>query len=204
MPTLNDEEFREHALNELREIRHEVIDMATDHDIYWKVQREVIQRNPRLLMIHSAFLDMLNGSYSHSAAMRVRRLVDRNNRTISLRGLLEELRKYPDLLNGQITDAELAADGDELDRATSKVRGYVDQFIAHHDRLPVAAVPIHGELNAAIELLIRLLRKYYGSLAGSDVDVVVGYLEDPLAIFRFAWIEINNDGTGGELNTSWP
>jgi hypothetical protein len=70
------------------------------------------------------------------------------------------------------------------------VKDYVDQFIAHHDRSPVAAVPIHRELNAAIELLISLLRKYYSILAGSDIDVVVGYLQDPLAIFRFSWIDI--------------
>jgi hypothetical protein len=90
-------------------------------------------------------------------------LVDKDNRTISLRGLLKELSKYPDLSNGVSAD-ELAADINELDQGTSKVKDYVDQFIAHHDRSPVATAPIHRELNAAIELLIRLLRKYYGVL----------------------------------------
>jgi hypothetical protein len=189
MPTLSSKGFLERALHELREIRNEVIDLATDYDVYWKVQREVIQRNPRLLTIRSAFFDMLNDAYAHSAAMRVRRIVDKDNRTISLRGLLKELSKYPDLLKGRVSEVELAADSDELDRATSKVKDYVDQFIAHHDRSPVATAPIHRELNAAIELLIRLLRKYYGVLAGSDIDVVVSYLEDPLTIFRFAWID---------------
>jgi hypothetical protein len=72
------------------------------------------------------------------------------------------LRNYPDLLDGRITEAELTADVAELDRATVGVKNYVDQFIAHNDRSPVAEVPIHRELNAATELLIRLLRKYYG------------------------------------------
>jgi hypothetical protein len=189
MSTLNSKSFLERALPELREIRDEVVDLATDRDIYWKVQHEVIQRNSRLLMIRSAFFDMLNDAYSHSAAMRVRRLVDKDNRTISLRRLLEQLREYPDLLAGRVTEVELAADGAELDRATARVKDYVDQFIAHHDRSPIAGIPIHHELNAAIDLLVRLLRKYYGVLAGSDVDVVVHYLEDPLTIFRFAWIE---------------
>jgi hypothetical protein len=189
MLTLSSKSFLERALHELREIRNEVIDLATDGDIYWKVQHEVIQRNPRLLLIRSAFFDMLNDAYSHSAAMRVRRLVDKDHRTISLRRLLEQLREYPDLLAGRVTEVELAADVAELDRTTEKVKDYVDQFIAHHDRSPIAEVPILRELNAAIELLVRLLRKYYGILAGSDVDVVVHYLEDPLTIFRFAWIE---------------
>ena len=183
MTALSKKNFLERALHELREIRNEVIDLATDYDIYWKVQRDVIQRNPRLLTIRSAFFDMVNDAYAHSAAMRVRRLVDKDNRTISLRGLLTELSKYPELLKGRVSEVELAADSKELDQATSKVRDYVDQFIAHHDRSPIATAPIHRELNAAIELLIRLLRKYYGVLAGSDIDVVVSYLEDPLTIF---------------------
>jgi hypothetical protein len=78
------------------------------------------------------------------------------------------------------------------------VKDYVDQFIAHHDRSPVATAPIHRELSAAIELLIRLLRKYYGALAGSDIDVAVSYLEDPLTIFRFAWIETSADLESGQ------
>jgi hypothetical protein len=189
MTALSSKNFLERALVELREIRNEIIDLATDYDIYWKVQREVIQRNPRLLTIRSAFFDMLNDAYAHSTAMRVRRLVDKDNRTISLRGLLKELSKYPDLSKDRVSADELTADINELDQGTSKVKDYVDQFIAHHDRSPVATAPIHRELNAAIELLIRLLRKYYGVLAGSDIDVVVSYLEDPLTIFRFAWID---------------
>jgi hypothetical protein len=189
MSTLSSKSYLERALHELREIRDEVIDLATGHDIYWKVQHEVIQRNHRLMMIRSAFFDMLNDAYSHSAAMRVRRLVDKDNRTISLPKLLEELKKYPELLEGQVADSELVADCAELDFVTAKVKDYVDQFVAHHDRSPIAEVPIHRELNAAIELLIRLLRKYYDVLARSDIDVIVDYLEDPLTIFRFAWVE---------------
>ena len=193
MNTLSSEDFLEWFRHELSEIRDEVICLATDYAIYWKVQREVIQRNTRLLTIRSAFFDMLNDAYAHSAAMRVRSLVDEDSRTISLRRLLKELSKYADLLRGQVSEAELAEDSYKLDRATSKVKGYVDQFIAHHDGSPVATAPIHRDLDAAIELLKRLLKKYYGVLAGSDIDVVVSYLEDPLTIFRFAWIDAQTD-----------
>ena len=128
---------------------------------------------------------MLNDAYAHSAAMRVRRLSRQRQPDDFLRGLLKELSEYPDLSKGRVSADELAADIDELDQGTSKVKDYVDQFIAHHDRSPVATAPIHRELNAAIELLIRLLRKYYGVLAGSDIDVVVSYLEDPSDHFSF-------------------
>ena len=69
---------------------------------------------------------MLNDAYAHSTAMRVRRLIDRNNRTISVRRLLKDLGEYPDVLPEIIGKDELVRDIELLDRATSKIKGYVD------------------------------------------------------------------------------
>ena len=137
---------------------------------------------------------MMNDAYAHSAAMRVRRIVDRDDRTISLRKLLNELVNYPDLLNQQVTALELTNDIQALDQATSKVKAYVDQFIAHHDRTPTADTPFNRELSHSIDTVIRTFKKYYGILAGVDLDVVIDY-SDPLAIFRFAWIEAEKGAT---------
>jgi hypothetical protein len=189
MATLSSENFLERASLELLEIRDEIIDLAADRSTYWKVQHEVIQRNAKLLTTRSPFFDMLNDAYAHAAAMRVRRLVDKDNRTISLRKLLQDLMEYPDLLSGKITESELESDIAELSRGTSKIKDYVDQFIAHHDRTPDTSAPIHRELNTAIDVLIRLFKKYYAVLKGSDIEVTVSYLEDPLRIFQFPWIE---------------
>ena len=163
--------------------------MATDRDIYWKVEREVIQRNPRLLSIRSAYLEMVRGSYADAVSSRVRRLIDGDSRTVSLRKLLVELKGYPELFRDPLASKELESDIEELDRTTLKIKVFVDQHVAHHQRKPVAVAPTHGELNAAIDTLIAVLRKYYAILAGSDLSVVVGYLEEPLAIFRFPWTE---------------
>ena len=132
---------------------------------------------------------MLNDAYAHSTATRVRRLIDRNNRTISVRRLLKDLGKYPDVLPEIIGKDELVRDIELLDRATSKIKGYVDQFVAHHDRKPTSEAPIYRELNGAIDLLIQLFKKYYGAIAGADFDPIVSYLEEPLSIFRFSWFE---------------
>jgi hypothetical protein len=145
--------------------------------------------NRQLLTAHSPFLDMMNDAYAHATAVRVRRLVDKNNRTISLLRLLRQLTQYPDLFNDTMSTEDVRRDADELDSATSKITDYVDQFVAHHDRTPVADAPIHRELNSAIDVLIAVFRKYYGVPAGSDINPVVSYEHDPLAIFRFAWIE---------------
>ncbi len=52
------------------------MDLATDRDIYWKVQEDVIRKNGRLLAMHSAFFDMMNDAYAHATASRIRRLVE--------------------------------------------------------------------------------------------------------------------------------
>lgn len=194
MVQLSSNLFRERALAELLEIRSEVLDLATDKDIYWKVQKDIIQRNVRLLTIRNPFFDMLNDAYAHATAMRIRRLVDKDNRTISLYRLLQELKGYPDLTGNELKQGELEQDIDALRNATAKVKDYVDQFVAHHDRTPTSSAPIYRELNAAIDLLIQLFKKYYGILQGADIEVVVSYLEDPMSIFRFPWLQVDPQG----------
>ena len=77
----------------------------------------------------------------------------------------------------------------KLDRTCERVKGYVDQFVAHHDRTSSASVPTHRELNEAVDALVETFRKYYAIVNDADIEVVVGYLEEPLSIFRFPWIE---------------
>jgi len=157
-PKLSSKNFRERALQELLALRNEVIDLATDRDIYWRVEREVIQCNPRLLSIRSAYLDMVRGAYADAMSSRVRRLIDKGRPTISLRRLLVELRGYPELFCNRVTPAELERDIEELHRTTRKIKDFVDQHVAHHQRNPVATVPTHRELNEGIDTLIAVLR----------------------------------------------
>lgn len=186
---LSSSNFRIRASAELAEIRDEILDLATDRDVYWKVQREVIQQNPRLLNARNAFFDMMNDSYAHATASRIRRLIDRDYRVISLRRLIEALGDYPDLLSGKMSTENRKDDLATLDRTCEKVKGYVDQFVAHHERNSSATVPTYRQLNEAIDVLIETFRKYYAVINGADIDVVVSYLEEPLSIFRFPWIE---------------
>jgi hypothetical protein len=180
--------FKLRATDELVELRGEVLALATDQDIYWKIQREVIQKNSRLLTMRSAFFDMMNDAYAHSTASRIRRLVDRDSRTISLRRLIEELASYPDLFRGKLTLQDVRDDLMTLDQTCGKVKDYVDQFVAHHDRKSTATIPSHHELNEAIDTIVATFKRYYAVFTGADIDVVVSYLVDPLTIFSFPWV----------------
>jgi DNA mismatch repair ATPase MutS len=193
---MNSSDFRASAAQELVEIRNEVLSLATDRDVYWRVQREVIQKNARLLTTSSPFFDMLNDAYAHATASRVRRLVDHDSRTVSLRRLLEQLADYPELLAGKMSADDLKRDLAELETTCKKVKDYVDQFVAHHDRNSCAPAPTHRELNQAVYTVIAKFRTYYALINNADVDPVVGYLEDPLSIFRFPWIDAPNAPAG--------
>lgn len=190
-------DFKQKALKDLRIIRDEILDLATDSDIFCKFQKEVMQRNARLLKIRSPFIDMLNRSYVHATAARIRRLTDRHKDCISVAKLLEELQNHPVLLKRQlgvenmvnrVSREELEQDLMGLDAACCPVTDYVDKHVAHHDKRQRSALPKHRDVNAAIDKLIEIFKKYYALLNGADTDVVVSYLEGPLAVFRFAWL----------------
>jgi hypothetical protein len=191
------ENHRRQVIRDLNELWSEIMELATDRDIYWKVQHEVIQKNARLLSMRSAFFDIMNNAYAHSMASRVRRLVDRRQRTLSLRTLIEWVMKKPDLWHGKFTLQDLKTDLVVLDKTCTKVKRYVDQFIAHHDRSSSAAVPTHKDLNNAVDKIVDVFRRYHVLLTGSDIEPVLQYLEHPLAIFTFPWLEANGPNGKG-------
>lgn len=180
-------------IREIDELRNEIVDLATDRDIYWKVQHEVIQKNARLLITTSAFFDMLNNSYAHATAVRVRRLVDQRSRTLSLRRLIQDLGRCPELFLEKFSKEDLRADMALLDATCKKVKCYVDQFVAHHDRNGSAAIPTHKELNEAVDTIVSVYRRYYGLLKNTDIDPLLHYVVEPLAIFTFPWVNASTD-----------
>jgi len=178
-----DNDTIERTARELQELKGDMLELIEDHDIYWKVQR-VIQSNARLLTAHSSFFDMMNDGFAYAAAIRIRRIVDEDNRTVSLLRVLAELRNHP-----KLTDAhELTRDIQELRDTTARIRRYVNQYVAHRQRKATAEIPKNRELTSAIETISSIFRKYYGVVLNTDIDLHVSHLTDPLEIFRFSWI----------------
>lgn len=187
LPEANAAVFLERASADLTELMHEVLDLVSDHDVYCKVQ-DVIKGNAKLLLAHSAFFDMMNDSFAYAATVRIRRIVDKNHRTISLLRLLEELEEYPELLDGKVTAAALQDDIRKLKESTERVKGYVDQYVAHHQRTPTADIPLYREVTRTIKIITDVFKKYYFVIRATDISLQVSYAEDPIAIFHFPWI----------------
>lgn len=187
-------------MNDLERLRDEILCLATDRDIYWKVQKEVIQRNSKLLTIRSPFIDMLDRSYAHATVASIRRLTDGRKGTVSLTRVLRELQGQPEKFVRhigevagekwvmQVNKKEIEQDLKSLQETCEPVKRYADQYVAHHDRVPDPELPKYRDVNKAIDELSRIFKKYYALLAGGDLEPVVSYLEGPLAVFRFAWL----------------
>ncbi len=186
---LSEKQFRERATVELREIGKQVASLAMDRDLYRKLEREVIAQNPRLQGSRNPFLDMVRGAYADAMTVRVLRLLDAESRGLSLRRVLAQIAEYPQLLHDKVGDREFANDSASLDGAAANLKAVMDPHFSHHERTPSALAATHRALDEAIDAMITTLKTYYWVVAEGHLDLEPRYAEDPLAIFRFAWVE---------------
>jgi hypothetical protein len=185
---LNEKQFRDRAARELREIGKQVSGLAADRGLYRKLEADVIQHNPLLADNCGAYLSMVRGAYTDATTMRLRRLFapDAN---LSLRRLLTQVSCYPEMLHDKLTSKELTGDVAELDRMAVYLKEHVDPHFSSHERTPAALAATDRELDRALDLLLDCVKRYYWIVADAYIDLDVTYTEDPLAVFRFPWIE---------------
>lgn len=184
---LTEKQFRERAKSELRQIGNQAHSLATDRDVYWKLEREIIQPNSQLREARSPFLDMLRGCYADGMAAQLLRLLNGEEGSVSLPRVLAQLADYPQLRQDKITDGEFDADRAALAQAAASLKQAITPHAGHHERTLAALTAMHRELDAALELVIQTLRTYYWIVAESYLELDVRYTEDPLAIFQSSW-----------------
>ena len=189
---LSEKQFRDRATRELREIGKQVQSLASDRDLYRKLESEVVPSNPHLSDSSLVFLAMLRAAYTDATTMRLRRLYapDAN---LSLRRLVAQISEYPDLVHNKLTGKELSSDLAELDRTATSLKEHVDPHFASRERTPAAIATANRPLDRALDLLIECVKRYYWILADSYIDLDVTYTDDPLNVFRFPWIDAKID-----------
>jgi hypothetical protein len=185
---LSEKQFRDRAARELREIGKQVLCLATDRDLCRRLDSDVIQSNPRLSTSGDAYLSMVRSAYTDATTMRLRRLFA-PDAALSLRRLLNQISEYPAMLHDKLTDSELSGDLAELDRLGLYLKEHVDPHFSNHERTTAALATTNRELDKAIDVLLDCMKRYYWIVADSYIDLDVSYDEDPLAVFRFPWIE---------------
>ena len=152
---LNEKQFRDRAARELREIGKQVASLATDRDLYQRLEADVIPSNPRLSSSGSPFLSMVRGAYTDATTMRLRRLFA-PDAALSLRRFLAQISDYPELLHDKLTAKELSADLSEFDRLGVYLKEQVEPHFSNHERTPAAVATTNRELDRAIDFLDRL------------------------------------------------
>src|SRR5580704_1448413 len=149
---LSEKQFRERAKSELREIGDLVLALAADRDIYWKLEREIIQPNPQLSDTRSEALDMLRGCYVDAMVVRLLRLLDGDEGGVSLPRVLSQLAEYPELFQDRITETEFADDRGALESTAARLRRFAASHVGRHERTLSALASVHRELDAAFSI----------------------------------------------------
>ena len=185
---LNEKQFRDRATRELREIGVQVQTLASDRDLFRKVESDVVASNARLLDSGATFLATIRAAYTDASTMRLRRLYapDAN---LSLRRIVAQFSDYPDLLHNKLTGKELASDLAALARTATYLKEHIDPHFTSRERTPAALTSANRELDRALDLLIDCIQRYYWIVADAHIDLDPAWDQDPLAAFRFAWIE---------------
>jgi hypothetical protein len=185
---LNEKQFRDRAVRELREIGKLVQSLATDRDLYRKLESEVIAANSALTHSSNPYLFMVRGSYTDATTMRLRRLFapDAN---LSLRRLIGQVSEYPEMLHDRLTGKELARDLAEIDKLGTILKEQIEPHFSTHERTSAALDTANRELDRAIDLLRDCVKRYYWIVSDAYIDVDPVPAADALAIFQKAWIE---------------
>ena len=184
---LSEKQFRERARSELREVGEQLKALATDRDIYWRLERDVVANNPQLKNARSAFLDMLRGCYVEAMTARMLRLLQGGDADVCLSEILEQLTSYPELIHGKLTQREFADDRRALQQAVVNIRRATVPRASHHERTLPALASAHRELDASLDLLISHVKTYFWITTDSYLDLEVSHSEDPVAVFQSAW-----------------
>jgi hypothetical protein len=185
---LNEKQFRDRATRELREIGKQVLSLATDRDLFQKLEADVIQRNSSLSAGSNPYLSMWRGAYTDATAMRLRRLFA-PEANLSLRRLVTQVSDYPEMLHDKLTAKELSNDLADLDRMSVYLKQHVDPHFTDHERTTAALARTTRQLDQALDLLIDCTKRYYWIVADSYIELDVAYSEDPLTVFRAPWLE---------------
>lgn len=197
-------------------IDDEVTIPAINRHIFWEVQN--IIRNNEAIQKPSSFYTFLGSSYVALAVMAVRRQLKIDNSSISFARLLQEIIDTPDVIsrerfvnlyNGSVVKDWADRDFDrfsgegknhvdinmvreELEKLKVLGKGcedFADKRIAHYDSRAPRVLPTFNELDACIDHLEELLKKYRLLFrAEAVISVLPTWQYNWKKIFELPWL----------------
>lgn len=193
----------------LDKVTNHITDMAGSR-LTWTTVRDIAAQS-RAVTDEPYFLNWVGANYATAMAMGVRRMADRNDRAVSLHRLLVLVAAEPqkltrewfcsDVFVGMVDSQDQAfarladpnglghvdpeivnTDLDALAVSAHAVRRYVNEYVAHAQARPTAAVPTFADLHQAVDDINLVFRKYVTLLARADRQI------EP--VFQFPWARV--------------
>jgi hypothetical protein len=98
-------------------------------------------------------------------------------------------KQYAGNVGAHLDPAIPTADLETLTKGAAKVKRYVDQHVAHADASPVGVTLTFAEVDAAIDGIGELFKKYSNLLtAGSYIELEAAIQHDWKAAFEVPWM----------------
>ena len=190
-------------------------------EIYQGVS-DIITNNPKLHK-PSAFWGMLSGLYVDNLSIGIRKQLDTNGPSISLKRLLRAICSNPEILSREryiamtseskmradlinrefdrhsgknqhhIDKSKVEEDIDLIDLNALKVKEFVDKRIAHSDEKEPNSPVSIEDINDCLQVFDFLVKKYYSLLNRLSIEILPTWQYDWKDIFREVWIPETKD-----------
>jgi hypothetical protein len=191
-------------LDWLERIRSETFSLFLYRDLW----NELGEMTKNAALPPSVIFDAFSTWYAASQALAIRRQLDLRSDSISLRRLLTEMAKRPELLsrdhylsffeaddhwqdygnsgfnrlagNGEdyVPVSVIEADLQRLQEVSQLVKRYADKMVAHADEKGLSTLPTLGEMNAAIDVIGELMNKYRTLLTAEAFATLVPVIQE--------------------------
>lgn len=116
------------------------------------------------------FHEYMRDTYVAHAFMSLRRHIKIHKDSISLSGAVHDMLENAAALPNATNMDELRAAYAHFRNKASKVEGFADRVIAHHDRSPPRHIPTYREIDEAIDSMDRLAVEASLAVGGSYSD----------------------------------
>jgi hypothetical protein len=137
------------------------------------------------------FHEYMWDTYVAHAFMSLRRHIKIHRNSISLSGLALDILENTAALADASNLGELRAAYADFGEKASKVEGFADRVVAHHDRSPPRHIPTYREIDEAIESMDRLAVQASLAVGGSYSDTCEPTVQGGwLNVFRDMGIEV--------------
>lgn len=198
----------------LEVVRNETLSLFLNRD-YWNGLGEMTRNND---LPESSFFPALSRWYVTTQAVAIRRQVDTRRDVVSLLRLIKDVAAHPDVMTrerhvalwGDDSDLQheghrnfdrlsggadripkraMRADSDRLIETSRPVEVLVNEAYAHRRERPRNEKVTYAQLNAAIDVIGELLRKYTSLIRASAFATLVPVDQgDWKAAFRVPWL----------------